>query len=539
MVIGELRENIRQAYRKVVGDEPPVFVVEPSKRPIFGDFSSNIALVGAEAANASPVALAQKIVSELNQLAAFQSVNVATPGFINFKVNDEFLLQTVQAIVAAPESLGKSDLGKETRVLIEFVSPNPTGPLTLANGRGAFVGEAISRVLELFGCTVMRECYINDRGGQIASLGHAILHPDDPERQYAGRYVDELRPRLKEKTAEAAGEQAAFIILEEMIKPVLKKIGIQFHQFFSEKSLYQTGVAKKTLELLKARGLVYEADGATWIATTRFGDDKDRVIIKADGEYTYLMSDIAYHSYKIARGYHRLINELGADHFTEAKSLNLIIEGVLRDQYLWGGKVDWVLHQIVRLIKDGQEIKMSKRTGSYVPLDELIDEVGSDVTRFFFLSRSTDTQLDFDLDLAKSTSSQNPVYYIQYAYARVSSIFREAKARGLELVDSPAVVLKHPVERQLLLRLLQFPYLVAEIAGSLEVHKLAHYATAVATDVHNFYEQLRVIGEDNEVAESRLLMLKAAQITLKKTLELIGISAPSRMVRSEDSKAER
>lgn len=530
MILGELRSHIRQAYKKVVNSDPPNFVIEPAKRAIFGDFSTNIALVSAEEAGQSPVALAQKIVAELEKLPTFQKVNVATPGFINFVVTDDYLSQIVREIVQTPEAIGRSDAGKETRVLLEFVSANPTGPLTLANGRGAFVGEAIARVLELYGCTVMREFYVNDQGTQIEKLGHAILHPEDEERQYAGQYVDVLRPQVKEKTDRAAGEQAAFLIMEKMIKPTLRSIGINFHQFFSEASLHQTGVYKKTMDLLKARGLTYEADGATWIATTRFGDSEDRVLVRSDGMPSYFANDIAYHSYKLQRGYHRLIWVGGADHFQYTRQMTMIVEGALRDHFTWGGKLDWVITQIVRLIKDGQEVKMSKRAGSYVPLDELLEDVGADVARFFFLSRSVDTHLDFDFDLAKSSSSQNPVFYIQYAYARISSIFREfSKNDEFELPSLIALI--SPVERQLLLRIIQFPDLVAEIAGNLEVHKLAHYATALATDIHTFYENLRVIGESPEIAQSRLAILKAASATLKKTLELIGISAPSRMIK--------
>ena len=478
----------------------------------------------------NPVKLAQKIVEQLEKSPEFSSVSVTTPGFINFRIHDEYLLSVIRSIISSPDSFGRSDLGKETRVLVEYVSANPTGPLTLANGRGAFIGEAIARVLELYGCTVMREFYVNDQGNQIAQLGHSILHPEDPEKQYSGAYVEQLRREIKEKDEAAAGEKAIVLIMEQMIKPTLKRLGIIFHQYFSERSLYQTGVAKKTMELLKSRDLLYEADGATWLSTTRFGDNEDRVIIRSNGAPTYLASDVAYHSYKIQRGYHRLINVLGADHFAEAKSLNMVIEGVLRDQFMWGGEVDWVITQIVRLFEGGQEVKMSKRSGTFILLDELLDEVGVDVARFFFLNKSVDSHLDFNFDAAKSTSNQNPVFYIQYAYARISSIFRNF-SKDEEFVLPEKITLTHPIERQLLLRIIQFPDLVEEIAGDLQVHKLTHYATALATDLHTFYEQVRVVGEEPVVAQSRLAILKATSLTIKKTLDLIGISAPSRMVR--------
>ncbi|MEX1052181.1 MAG: arginine--tRNA ligase [Patescibacteria group bacterium] len=531
MIIGQLHQAIRQAFIQATGSQPPSFVIEPAKRAFFGDFSTNIAMVAANESEENPVAVAQKIVNKMTASEVFKSVSVATPGFINFTVTDEYLLEVVRAIIRSPEAYGRSDLGKEIRVLLEFVSANPTGPLTLANGRGAFVGEAIARVLELYGCTVMREYYSNDRGNQIISLGKTVH--GEPGGEYAGKYIEALKKRVKEKTAEAAGEQAAVIIMEEMIKPVLKQVGIDFHQFFSEKSLFATGVYKKTLELLKTRGLVYEADGATWLTTTRFGDDKDRVLVRTDGSETYFAADIAYHAYKIQRGYHRLINVMGADHFTYSKQMTMVVEGVLRDFYMWGGKLDWVVTQIVRLIEDGKEVKMSKRAGTYVPLDELLEEVGPDVTRFFFLSRSVDAQMDFDLNLAKSATSQNPVFYIQYAYARISSIFRQFSKTD-DFAVPERIMITHPVERRLLLRIIQFPDLVEEIAGDLQVHKLAHYAHALATDLHAFYEQLRVQGEKPEIAQSRLAILKATSLTIKKTLDLMGVSAPSRMIR--DSK---
>lgn len=520
---------VRQSYLKAVGSEPPKFAIEPAKQRMFGDFSSNIAMVAATEVGESPMVLAQKIVAVLEQTQVFRSISVTTPGFINFTVTDEHILEVVKQVIKSPESFGRSDLGKETRVLIEYVSPNPTGPLTLANGRGAFVGEAIARVLELYGCKVLRECYVNDRGTQIDELGKTILGLGD---QYAGKYVNDLKKRIKEKDPREAGEKAIAIIMEEMIKPVLRQAGINFDQYFSEKSLYQTGVYKRAIAILEAKGLIYQAEGATWVSTTRYGDDKDRVLIKATGDQTYFASDIAYHSYKIERGYHRIINEMGADHFTEANALRLVVEGALRDQFMWGGSFEQVLHQIVRLFRGGEEVKMSKRSGTYVPLDELLEDVGPDVTRFFFLSRSVDSALDFNFDIAKSNSSQNPVFYIQYAYARISSIFRQF-SKEEDFVIPDKIMITSPIERQLMLRVLQFPDLVEEIAGDLQVHKLTHYATALATDLHSFYENLRVQGESNEIAQSRLAILKVTSLTIKKTLDLIGISAPSRMVKGE------
>lgn len=528
MILGALHQTIRQAFRRTYNTDPPAFVIEPSRHKMFGDFSTNIAMVSSNDLKQSPILIAQKIVTKMEQSDIFRNVSVSTPGFINFTITDEHLLSVVKEVIRAPESFGRSDLGKEIRVLVEYVSANPTGPLTLANGRGAFVGEAISRVLELYGCTVMREYYVNDRGVQVETLGHSILK--DAKAEYKGVYIDELGKRLKEKDPRELGEKAAAIILEEMIKPTLKRLGIEFHQFFSERSLYQTGVYKKTLELLKAKELVYEAEGATWLSTTRFGDEKDRVIAKSGGDETYLASDIAYHSYKLQRGYHRLINVVGADHHAYAKIVNLMVEGALRLQYMWAGKIDWVITQMVKLIEKGKEVSMSKRSGTYVTLDEVIEKVGPDVTRFFFLSHDVDSPLNFDADLAQSASTQNPVYYIQYAYARISSIFRQF-SKSEDFTVPEKIIITHPLERQLLLRIIQFPDLIEEVAGDLGVHKLTHFARDLASDVHTFYENLPVIGENPEIAQSRLAILKATSLTIKKTLDVIGITAPSKMVR--------
>ena len=528
MIVGHLHSLVSQAYRKVFNENPPKFEIGRARLSIFGDFSSNLALVAASDHDMSPLFMAQKLVSVLEESGVFKNVSVSSPGFINFTVTDEHLLDVINQIIKNPDKFGRSDLGNEIRVLVEYVSANPTGPLTLANGRGAFVGETISRVLELYGCTVMREYYVNDRGGQIDSLGHSVLKDDKAE--YNGKYIDELAKRNKKTDPRVVGEEAAAYMLEKSIKPVLRTLGIDFHQFFSEKSLYKTGVAKRILELLKEKGLTYESDGALFLNTTRYGDDKDRVLVKSDKEETYFLSDIAYHAYKIQRGYHRLINVVGADHYTYTKQLQMIVDAVLRDQFTWAGQLDWVITQIVRLIEDGKEVKMSKRAGTYVPLDELLEDLSADIVRFFFISKSVDTHLDFDMDLAKSSSTQNPVYYIQYAYARISSIFRQfSREDDFEMPEK--IMITHPVERQLLLRLLQFPDLIEEIAGDLQVHKLPSYVTALATDLHSFYEKLRVKGETPEIANSRLAILKATSLTMKKALDLMGISAPSRMVR--------
>ena len=532
MVFGQLHQTIRQAYRKSFGQDPLAFEITAAPSPFFGDFSTNLAMVSAAKDGGSAVALAQQIVAALEQTGVFRSVSVSTPGFINFTITDQYLQGVVETIIDKPEAFGRSDLGKEIRVLVEYISANPTGPLTLANGRGAFIGETIARVLELYGCKVVREFYLNDRGSQITALGHSVLKDDQAE--YRGPYIDQLATRIKATDPVEVGEQAARTIFEEMIKPCIREMGIEFHQFFSEKSLHQTGVFKKVMEMLEQRGLTYMADGAKWLSTTRFGDDKDRVLVRSDGQDSYFASDIAYHAYKLQRGYHRLINVVGADHYTYTKQLTMVVEGVLRGQYTWGGKLDWVITQLVKLVRDGQEIKMSKRTGSYVPLDELVAEVGPDAARFYYLHKSADSHLNFDLNLARSSSNQNPIFYVQYAYARVSSILRQAtKENGEETIAPSRLMIRHPLERALLLKIIQFPDLVEEIAGDLQVHKLTHYVICLAGDLHSFYEKLRVIGESPETSQTRLTILKATSLTIKKALDLIGISAPSRMLRDQ------
>lgn len=505
----------------------------------FGDYATNFSMIAAKKLQENPRNIASKLAEELSKDSDFSKVEVAGPGFINFTLNPALYQKEITDILAQKEKFGHSDLYKDQKINIEFISANPTGPLTLGNGRNAYFGDTLGNVFSALGAKVSREYYVNDRGVQILALGHSVLK--DSEAVYKGEYIDELRSKMKiseaglpSEAAEVAklGEEAAAIIMEEYIKESISKMGIKFDHWFSEKSLHDSGFVAETMEYLDSTGLTYKADDALWLKTTALGDDKDRVLVTKDGNHTYFASDIAYLFNKISRGYNLLINLLGADHHGYINRLQAATD-ILRKKTNWSGELKILICQLVRLISGGQEVRMSKRAGNYVLLDDLIDEIGPDVTRFFFLDRSLDTHMDFDLDLAKEKSDKNPVYYVQYAYARINSIL--AKVGDCHF-DPPAGgekspgLLKQPEEIALIKKLIQLPEIVEEAAGTYQVQKLAFYSRDLATAFHNFYEKCPVIkAENEEIKSARIELLKATKIVLKNTLTLLGVSAPEKM----------
>ena len=447
---------------------------------------------------------------------------VAGPGFINFFLSREYLQKQVSVILKEKEKFGQLKIGKSQKINVEFISANPTGPLTLGNGRGGFWGDVLTNVLNKAGYQAKREYYINDTGEQIKKLGHSVLN--DVEAVYQGRYIEELRKKIKGNDPEKIGQSAAKIILQEMIKPTIKKMKIKFDVWFSEKTLYQRKEVTEVLDLLKNRKLAYESEGALWFKSTQFGDDKDRVLIKEDGEKTYLASDAAYLKNKFARGFQKLIFFWGADHYGYVARILAAAEalGYNKEQ------INIIVMQLVRLIREGQEVRMAKRTGTYVTLDELIDEVGLDVTRFFFLARGADTHLNFDLALAKKQSEDNPVYYIQYAHARICSILAKSKIKAkASVVDYK--LLCHPSELGLIKQLIKLPEIIEDTARDYQVQRLPQYATDLATAFHQFYRDCQVLSENIHLAQARLSLVSATQIVLKNTLSLMGISAPEKM----------
>jgi arginyl-tRNA synthetase len=478
----------------------------------------------------SPMEIAETLKNQILSLKSgiFEKIEVANPGFINFFISKKHLQKQVEEILRKKDKFFQLEAGKGKKINVEFISANPTGPLTLGNGRGGFCGDVLTNVLNKAGYKAKREYYINDTGEQIRKLGHSVI--GDSQAVYKGEYIDNLRKRIKEDNPDDVGQKAGKIILEEMIKPSVKRMGIKFDVWFSEKELYDKKKVKKALEWLKEKGLTYEKDGALWFKSTEFNDDKDRVLIKANGETTYIASDAAYLKDKFNRGFEYLIYVWGADHFGYIGRVKAMAEalGCKKEQ------TDFIIMQLVRLFEGGQEKRMSKRTGTYVVLDELINEVGLDAARFFFLTKNSDTHLNFDLDLAKQQSEKNPVFYVQYAYARISSILRKAKCNfqfpisNLQSISN-FQLLKHEAEMSLIKQLIRLPEIIEDTAKDYQVQRLPQYAVELATIFHQFYQKCRVISEDKKLSQSRLSLVLATKIVFKNTLDLMGISAPERM----------
>lgn len=490
--------------------------IDRAANAVFGDYSTNAAML----IKKNPQEIINTIKSDL-----LEKIEVKN-GFINFFVSKEYLEKQVSEILKEKDKYGQLKIGQNQKINVEFISANPTGPLTLGNGRGGFCGDVLASVLQKAGYKVSREYYINDAGEQVRKLGHSVL--GDTEAVYQGEYIENLKKRVKEIDVEKTGEVAAKIILEEMIKPSVKKMGISYDVWFSERQLHEKGDVKKVIEWLKNNNLTYEQEGALWFKTTQFGDDKDRVLIKADKETTYLASDIAYLKNKFERRFNKLIFYWGADHYGYIERIKAAVQalGYKREQ------VEVQIMQLVRLFKDGQEFRMSKRAGIYVTLDELIDEVGLDAARFFFLSRSANSQFDFDMNLAKEKSDKNPVYYVQYAYARMNSILVKCKnssvAKAMEDKQN-FKNLKEPSELGLIKQLIRWPEVVEDTAKDYQIQRLPQYATDLATAFSAFYRDCQVINEDGSVNQARVSLIFAAKIILENILNTLGISAPEKM----------
>jgi arginyl-tRNA synthetase len=541
-----IAQTIRVAIEELIrmGQLPPFDVpciqVERPKDERFGEYTSNIALIAAKIVGKNPRALAELIRKQLTnnskQETFFEKIEVAGPGHLNLYLTQSVLGGVVEEIAVQKDQYGTSDQGAGQSVNNEFVSANPTGPLHLGNGRGGFFGDTLSRVLRKAGYAVTNEYYVNDAGEQILKLGHSVLKNE--EAVYGGEYIETLMERFEkqitdnrqqdgEGVVKEAGEWAARIILEEMIKKTLSdQMQIAFDVFTSEKrEVIEQGYVEKAFGILKEKGLTFEEEGALWLRTSAFGDDKDRVLVKSDGTRTYFASDCGYILSKMDRGFTRLILTLGADHHGYRARLEAAAQALG-----FVGRFDFIFVQLVRLMKDGQEVRMSKRAGNVVSIDELIERVGPDVARFFFLMYSPDTHMNFDLGLAEERSQKNPVYYVQYAHARLASILRKAEESRLNPDQGNALLLVDPKERLLLAELISFPDLILDTAEDYAVHRLPQYAIRLADRLHSFYDACRVIdAEQPEISEARLRLVKSAKIVLSETLRLIGVSAPEKM----------
>lgn len=497
----------------------------------FGDYTTNVAMILGKALKKNPMEIAEALKLGFKDFKKpsfednFKKIEVVAPGYINFYLSQKYLQNKVAEINEQKEKFGNSKIGQEEKIHLDFVSANPTGPVTLGNGRGGTLGDTLANVLEKTGHNPWREYYVNDFGNQIKVLGHSILK--DEEAQYKGEYIDELSKKVGGADPFEVGQAAADIILEEIIKPSMEKMGITFDNYFLEKSLHDSGEVENIFKDFFAKDFFYESEGAVWFRAEKLGDEKDRVVKKSTGEVTYFGGDIAYHKNKFERGFSRAINVWGADHHGDVKRVVGAVEALG-----YGGKLVIIINQLLKVIKDGKEFRMSKRKGTYVSMDDLLEEVGKDAVRFFFLMYSPDTHMTFDLDLAKERSEKNPVFYVQYAHARICSILRKADDfQGLTLnAELNFELLTHEKELNLIKELNKFPELIEEIAQSYEVHKLPHYAIKLADKFHSFYNECKVIDVENpELSKARLNLVNAVKIVLAETLRLIGVSAPERM----------
>ncbi len=525
----------------------PEVQIEVPGNPEHGDFASNLAMAMARAEKKPPRQIAEALVSALADCAFLSKVEIAGPGFINFTLTPACWYEVLHDIAAEREKYGLSETGQGRKVQVEFVSANPTGPLHIGHGRGAAVGDAVAAILQATGFEVQREYYVNDAGNQVATLGRSIwmrMREQNgetiifPEDGYQGEYVQDLATKLSEENPsvadleenEAVKRCTAFGISKMLnwIAADLKIFGVTFDNWFSEQSLYDRNMVEIELAKLAAKGLSYEQDNALWLRTTDYGDDKDRVLIKSDGSPTYFASDVAYHMEKFDRGFERVIDVWGADHHGYVPRMKAVVAGLGRP----ADDLEVLLIQMVNLLRDGQPCSMGKRSGNFITLREVLDEVGKDACRFYFLMRRSDSQLDFDLELAKRQSSDNPVYYVQYAHARVCSINRTAEEQGVTLpkhgdIDLSSLIL--PEELLLTKHLARYPETVICAAQYCEPHRIVYYLQELAAQFHSYYNRQRVLVENTATTQARLYLIDSIRTVLANALKLLGVDAPERM----------
>ncbi len=572
---GVIQEKVESALRQALADAKakgllkietcPGITLDAPKRPEWGDLANTVAMVLATSEKMAPQDIAEIIVKNLlpahDQL--FERVNIVKPGFINFTVRPSVWLEVLREIERQESAYGTTDVGIGKRVLVEYVSANPTGPLHVGHGRGAAVGQALAKLLKAVGHDVVNEYYINDAGRQMKLLGASVYaryrelvgQPIAfPEDGYHGSYIRAVAERihaaegdrlatLPPDQAEQRCRELAYHELLGLIRNDLHAFGMEFDSWFSEASLISSGAVEKAFADLKSRDLLFEEDGALWFRSSKFGDEKDRVVRKQDGECTYLASDIAYHRDKLQRGYDLLIDVWGADHHGYIPRMQAVMQAYGHPK----DRLQVVLVQLVKLLRGGAEVKMSKRTGEFVTMREVIEEVGADAAKFYFLMRDSKTQLDFDLELAKQHSSDNPVYYVQYAHARICSLWRVAAARGIvcpSALETDLTVLTDPDELGLIRKLSAYPEVLQASAVAFEPHRVTYYLQQLAALMHTFYNKHRIMppAGDQESGESpstealspkitaaRLVLMRAVQQVLRNGLSVLGISAPEQM----------
>ncbi|MBM4273461.1 MAG: arginine--tRNA ligase [Deltaproteobacteria bacterium] len=549
-----LRELIAAAVQRaraageLTFDSLPAFEVEAPKHPEHGDLATNAAMVLASQARRPPRQIAEIIIKNLSAPEGMLGkVEIAGPGFINFFLTDDFWRGVIMEIHRRGAAYGGSDLGRGRKVQVEFVSANPTGPLHIGHGRGAALGDVLANLLAVAGHQVVREYYINDVGNQILTLGKSLYYRlrelqgesiEFPADGYQGDYIKDLaRDYLKqggdffwggprEEDFLVLGRYAATVILD-VIKQDLEDFGVRFDTWFSETELYRRGLVDQSFQLLQEKGFLYEHEGALWFKATAFGDEKDRVVRRGTGATTYFASDIAYHLYKFQQGYDLVVDLWGADHHGYAPRLQAAVEALGSP-----GRVRVILVQLVSLVRHGEPVAMTTRGGTFVTLREVLDEVGKDAARFIFLTRRSDAHLEFDLEVAKEQSSENPVYYVQYAHARLASVFRQAEAQGISMAPpDPArfPLLALPEELSLLKMLAGYPELVEAATRLLEPHRLTYFLTELASQLHSYYYKHRFISEDPDLTQARLWLVSAVKTVLAHALGILGVTAPEAM----------
>ncbi len=524
----------------------PEVIVERPQNPEHGDYASSLPLKLARTTDIAPLSIAEKVLEFLPPLPEVAKIVVVAPGFINFKLSSDWLTKQVAAILDAGDSYGNIDLGDGRPVQIEFVSVNPTGPLHVGHGRGAVLGSTLANVLGAANYAVEKEYYINDAGSQLDAFSRSLyvryqqclgVNAEMPSDGYLGNYMVDLAKEIIEKEGKrfltipgdaALRELGAIGVAEVMgmIRQVLELLGVEFDVWFSEQSLYKNGQYEKAMKLLRDGGYVAEKENATWFISSALGEDKDNVLIRSDGSPTYFASDVAYHFNKfLERQFDTVINIWGADHQGHVSRMIAVVNALgINPERL---KV--IICQLVTLRRGQEIVRVSKRSGDIITLREVIDEVGSDACRFVFLSRSADAQMDFDMELAKKQSADNPVYYVQYAHARIASILRLAKERGIDYARGDVSLLTTEPELTLIRRMILLPEMLELVASTLEPHHLPYYAQDLATVFHSFYEQCRVVSKNQELTWARLKLVKAAQIVLARILRLMGMAAPESM----------
>jgi len=557
-VVNLIEQSIRaiQAEGMLPEGELPAPQVDHTRDPKHGDLATNAAMVLAKKAGMPPRDLATTIISRLPENTVITQCDIAGPGFINFHISQASNIAVVEAILSAGDQYGRSDEGRGRRVQVEFVSANPTGPLHVGHGRGAAIGDALCRLLDNAGWSVYREFYYNDAGQQISNLALSVKARIDgvepgtdtwPADGYQGDYIKDVATAYSNKqtvnaadrSVAASGDPAdlsniqAFAVawLRREQDEDLKAFDVNFDYYFLESSLYTSNAVEKTVETLISNQFTYEQDGALWLRTTDFGDDKDRVMRKREGGYTYFVPDVAYHHNKWDRGFERVINEQGADHHSTITRVRAGLQGLKTD--IPEGWPEYVLHQMVTVMRDGEEVKLSKRAGSYVTLRDLIDWVGRDATRYFLTARAATSQLTFDIDLALSRSNENPVYYIQYAHARICSVQRKALEQFGNWTATDGIqhlgLLSSDEEQSLALALSKYPEVLAGATKRLEPHAVANYLRDVAAEFHSFYNAHKIMEADQGISLARLALATATQQVIASGLGILGVSAPEAM----------